>query len=173
MKFLGLNFAVMPPEINESQIPGEPPEVYLKRITLCKLLADTPLPDEISVACDTIVVLNSRILQKPNSPQEAKEMLTDLSGKSHFVISGIAIHSPQEICYASETTKVNCKHFSENQIENYIRVSKPLDKAGAYGIQDPNGPVENWQGSYSNVVGFPLRSFLCWADKWQECLSQA
>lgn len=116
-------------------------------------------PSDIVIGADTIVVFNKEIIGKPKDKIDAFRILNILSGKTHKVITGVAIINIEKnlkvIDY--ETTKVKFKHLSDDRINKYIATNEPLDKAGAYGIQGLGSIlVENIEGCYSNVVGLPL-----------------
>lgn len=113
-------------------------------------------PDDLILAADTLVVLDGEILGKPENEEDAIRMLERLSGKKHEVKTGIAFHLPdREVC-RTVTTEVFFRPLSPDEIQAYAKSGKPLDKAGAYGIQETDfaGRIE---GSYSNVVGLPIQ----------------
>ena len=116
--------------------------------------------DGILVGFDTIVVLKDKILEKPSTHEEAKEMLLLLSGKWHKVITAIAVNHTGIIKTYSEITKVKVRKIHEEEINLAFSKYNPLDKAGAYGIQDFSGIfVERIEGDYYNVVGLPVSKF--------------
>ncbi len=168
---LKLNFQVNPSHINEDIQPGESPLSYLKRVTSSKLEMEKAVLDNVYIASDTIVVLDSQILGKPADFAEGMEILSVLSGKTHSVFSGLAILRNGEILYEYDETKVEFKSWGEKEIARYLNESKPYDKAGAYGIQNEGSPVLKFTGSYSNVLGFPLRKFYQHYSIWKEFLS--
>ncbi|MCD8286833.1 MAG: Maf family protein [Clostridia bacterium] len=112
-------------------------------------------PGAVVIACDTIVVLNKEILGKPANEEEASEMLHKLSGRTHQVITGVCVRSSIKRKSAYECTEVRFNQLTEDFIRDYIASGSPLDKAGAYGIQDA-GVVKEYYGSYTNVVGLPV-----------------
>ncbi len=114
--------------------------------------------DEIVITADTIVVNDGTVLGKPANEIEAKTMLSSLSGHKHKVITGVAITSLQKQVLFSVETEVEFAQLEEVEIDEYVSVFKPLDKAGAYGIQEWIGciGVKNISGSYYNVMGLPL-----------------
>ena len=127
------------------------------------------LPDEVIITADTIVWCNGKVLDKPNNYSEAFDILSQISGNTHEVITGVTILSAAKFHTFSETTIVKFDILSDEMIDNYIKNCKPFDKAGAYGIQEWIGVVGNSyiEGSYFNVMGLPvnrlireLRSFL-------------
>jgi septum formation protein len=109
------------------------------------------------IAADTVVVAEGVILGKPQDAEEAVKMLKQLSGKTHKVLTGIAIAYAGEILAAVCETKVVIRDLSEDEIKQYVATGEPLDKAGAYGIQGKGAVlVEKIDGCYNNVVGLPL-----------------
>jgi septum formation protein len=119
--------------------------------------------DAIVISADTIVVLDGEIINKPRDSDEAIQMLKKLSGKTHQVYTGFTILDTKTgkfIC-DFEVTEVKFRELSEEEIKEYVATGSPLDKAGAYGIQDDYGAVfvEKINGCFYNVVGFPLTKF--------------
>ncbi len=115
--------------------------------------------DQIIITADTIVVLDDLLLGKPKDEKEAFQFLKLLSGKSHKVITGVAIFSTEKQLVFQEETIVYFKDLSDEEINYYIQNYKPFDKAGAYGIQEWIGAigVEKITGSYFNVMGLPIQ----------------
>ena len=113
---------------------------------------------QIIITADTIVWCENRYLGKPKNKKSAKEMLMFLSGKSHEVITSVGFLTSRKFDIISETTKVYFKNLTDQEIEHYILTASPLDKAGAYGIQEWIGKIgiTKIKGSYTNVVGLPL-----------------
>ena len=117
--------------------------------------------DILVLSADTMVIFNSQALGKPENFEEAKQFLRLLSGQTHQVKTAICLWSLQSgvIDTAVETTQVTFKKFSEKEIENYVHTKKPLDKAGAYGIQElPEGFVVSVVGPLDNVIGLPVET---------------
>jgi septum formation protein len=114
--------------------------------------------NEIVITADTIVVNDGKVLGKPANEVEAKTMLRSLSGRKHKVITGVAVTSTQKRVSFSVETEVEFAELGADEIDEYVSVFKPLDKAGAYGIQEWIGciGVKNINGSYYNVMGLPL-----------------
>src|SRR5690606_27499024 len=115
------------------------------------------LGNELLIAADTIVAVDDEILGKPKDSQEARLMLQKLSGKSHEVITGVALLHLGKIYSFFEKTIVHFKELTNSEIEYYISEYKPFDKAGSYGIQEWIGMIGvlKIEGSYTNVVGLP------------------
>ena len=111
-------------------------------------------PQSIVIGADTIVAYNSQVFGKPATEEQAKDMLVALSGNVHDVHTGVCIACPLGVWLFCETTHVTFKQLSAQQIEEYVASGSPMDKAGAYGIQD-SGFVQQIDGDYDNVVGFP------------------
>lgn len=118
--------------------------------------------DSLVLGADTIVALHDSILGKPETEAEAVDMLQNLSGKTHNVYTGIClVDTRDDVIYQTHaTTRVTFANLSEHEIAAYIATGSPMDKAGAYGIQDDLGAllVESIQGDFYNVVGLPLRT---------------
>lgn len=159
---LGFTFTVKTKPTDESYptalAPKEVP-IYLAKKKAAALLPDLA-HDETLITADTIVVLEGKILGKPSSLEEAKRMLLQLSGKKHEVISGVYIKSANNEQEITVSTDVYFKQLSPEEIEYYVHTYSPLDKAGAYGIQEWIGQigVEKIHGSYYNVVGLPTEA---------------
>lgn len=115
-------------------------------------------PDEVLVTADTVVVLGTQVLGKPCSREEAAEMLHNLSGKAHQVYTGVCLRNADRCVAFTERTDVHFRQLTDEEINYYIDVYKPFDKAGAYGIQEWIGMVgiERIEGCYYNVMGLPV-----------------
>ncbi|MCF0243338.1 MAG: septum formation protein Maf [Bacteroidaceae bacterium] len=117
--------------------------------------------DEVLLTADTVVILGEKILEKPTSLENAKEMLRQLSGKSHSVVTGVCIGTKNDLNHShfSVLTEVRFKKLTEEEINYYVETYKPLDKAGAYGIQEWIGyvGVTGIDGSFYNVMGLPVQ----------------
>ena len=115
--------------------------------------------DVVVLGADTVVELNGEILGKPKNQVHAREMLMELSGKTHSVWTGYCIISANQTIVKAEQTKVEFNNLSSELIDEYIATGKPMDKAGAYGIQDGFELVKAFNGSFNNVVGLPIEVF--------------
>lgn len=168
---MGLAFDTVHPQLSETVLPGELPLAYLERITIEKARSIQNLsnsdPKNLYVSSDTIVVFEGNILQKPENAREAIEMLLPLAGNQHTVYSGLCLLQEKEIIWDYDTTQIQFKDWSRKSIERYVANSQPFDKAGGYGIQDPESPVLSYSGSYTNVMGFPIRKFYKYFSLWQ------
>ena len=154
-------FSVMTDDSEEKLIAGESPKQTVKRLAEEKArhIADKCGKDAIILAADTVVVLDNQILGKPRDEEEAFSMLSRLSGNRHRVFTGVAIIDTQrnKTVTDAEVTEVRFRDLSEEEIRRYIASGEPMDKAGAYGIQDLGALlIEGIQGDYFNVVGLPL-----------------
>lgn len=113
--------------------------------------------DAVIIAADTVVFCSGRIFGKPKSEREAKLMLTELSGKTHEVYTGLTVIQGEKLISEAECTKVRFRELDEAEIKAYISSGEPMDKAGAYGIQGKASLfVEGIEGDYFNVVGLPI-----------------
>lgn len=114
--------------------------------------------DMVVLAADTVVVLDGKILGKPADDSEATAMLDALRGRAHRVLTGVALAVAREIAWSSVVeTRVWMRAYDADEVERYVRSGRPLDKAGAYGIQDDDfRPVQRIEGCHTNVVGLPL-----------------
>ncbi len=108
------------------------------------------------LGADTVVALGGRIFGKPRSEEEARGMLALLSGKQHAVYTGVCLVTPQKIYSDVVETRVFFRPLEEELIEAYVKSGLPMDKAGAYGIQDGYPLVDRYEGSFTNVVGLPV-----------------
>lgn len=115
------------------------------------------------IGADTIVVIDNKILGKPKNKEDAVNMLKMLSGRTHFVVTGVAVINSRTLgCkIKSVTTYVSFEKLTDEQIEFYIENYKPYDKAGSYGIQElPAGYIKEFRGSFDNVIGLPSAELL-------------
>jgi len=159
---MGLEFEILTADVEESFDPSlSPAEVvqYLSKLKLSGLnMADYPA-NTIFITCDTIVVMDGQILGKPKDDEEALQMLRQLSGRTHTVLSGLTVATPQKSLTDYRSTEVTFAELSEDEIRYYERQYCPLDKAGAYGVQEWIGCVgiKSITGSFYNVMGLPTR----------------
>lgn len=154
-------FAVITDDSAETLIAGESPEQTVQRLAKEKAdhVAEKLDGDAMILAADTVVVLDGHILGKPKDEDEAFAMLSALSGREHRVYTGIAVLDTEHRHWetAAELTKVRFRSLTEEEIRRYIASGEPMDKAGAYGIQNKGALlVQGIEGDYFNVVGLPL-----------------
>lgn len=161
---LGLPFQVIPAAIDESVHAQESPERYVARMAAGK--ADhlsTTYPEACVIAADTIVVLDGIIFGKPADKTHALAMLEELQGRTHLVMTAMALRLQRTSLQVQETvtTEVTFDTFPRPLLQAYVNTGEPMDKAGAYGIQGIGTfLVRTINGSYSNVVGLPVNRLL-------------
>ncbi|WNF47598.1 Maf family protein [Pseudomonas sp. SG20056] len=147
--------------IDENALPGESPIAYVERLALSKaqagLAALTDTANAVVLGADTAVVLDGRILGKPTDRADALATLSDLSGRTHEVLTAVALVSRERQVSRVVTSQVTFRALSQAEIEAYWASGEPQDKAGCYGIQGLAAVfISQLQGSYSAVVGLPL-----------------
>lgn len=156
----GWPYRIQPADVDETPLPGEPAEAYVLRLAESKARAAAgSAEDGLVLAADTTVVDAGAILGKPNDADQARAMLWQLRGRTHQVLTALAVlqsHTDRlltDVC----ATDVPMRAYTEAEIEAYVASGDPLDKAGAYAIQHAGfHPVESLAGCYANVVGLPL-----------------
>ncbi len=156
---LGVPFSVHPSDADEAIPPGTAPDDAVRLLAGRKAEAVAPRhPEALTLGADTVVVLGGRVLGKPADAAEAAAMLRRLSGRTHTVYTGVALVHGGRTVTACEATEVTFASLTDAEIAAYVETGSPLDKAGAYGIQDDWGAffVEGIRGDYYNVVGLPL-----------------
>lgn len=161
LKMMDIKFHTLNFEYHEKINNSKSPISNVKRIALEKCnKAGLVKDDGIIISADTIVVIDSKIIGKPKNKKDAKRILQFLSGKNHFVYTGFAIENKvnNKIINDYSKTQVFFKKLSNKEIQDYIKTESPMDKAGAYGIQDDFGAVfvQKIIGCYYNVLGFPV-----------------
>jgi len=156
----GFTFEVFPAHVNEDTRPMEDPIAYVVRLARDKaeaVYAKVRDPEAIILGADTTVTLDGHILAKPEDASDAARMLRMLSGRTHRVITGLAITSASGTEVAAEVTGVQFLTLTDEEISAYVATGEPMDKAGAYGIQGYAGKwIPRVEGCYFNVVGLPL-----------------
>ncbi|MCX7876618.1 MAG: Maf family protein [Melioribacteraceae bacterium] len=162
LKTIGLDFTSFAVNLNEEILDGEHPIKTVKRLSLHKLeMAKNKIKSGVIITADTIVVLNKEIIGKPKDEIDAFNILKKLSGNTHTVYTGFAIENlnTKKRIVDYEKTKVTFRKLNDDEILEYIKSGSPMDKAGAYGIQDDFGAlfVSKINGCYYNVVGLPLQ----------------
>jgi MAF protein len=191
LSLFGVHFRVHSTEIDERVVSGESPQDYVLRLAISKSLSINPLSAErlVVIAADTAVLDGDQILGKPGSQQQAIQMLSKLRDRTHTVLSGLAVRDTKndEILTDLCSTQVQMRDYEETEIREYVAGGDPMDKAGAYAIQNSGfAPVAQITGCYANVVGLPLchlaRLFNrlgvpyqeeavrgCWSDQTYSC----
>lgn len=159
---MGISYEIISTDVEETFDAALPPEeivMYLSKLKLSPIDMSQYPGNTIFIACDTIVVMDGQILGKPKDSEEAKRMVRSLSGQTHVVYSGLTIATPQRTLTDYRATDVTFAELSEEEIEYYVHQYQPLDKAGAYGVQEWIGCVgiQSIKGSFYNVMGLPTR----------------
>ena len=163
-KEAGIPFTVKTFEVDEifdSKLKGVEISDYLVKLKAEPFLEHLK-PNQIVITADTIVWSDEQYFGKPKNKVEAKKMLSQLSNKSHQVITSVAFTKKNQQKIIHEISSVTFKKLSNSEIEYYVNEFNPLDKAGAYGIQEWIGTIgiENIKGSYTNIVGLPMAQIL-------------
>ena len=158
LRQLGISFAVAVPAVDEHAVHADSPAELVERLALSKARAVAAQhPEAIVLGADTVVVVDGEILGKPADRAEAERMLSRLSGRSHQVLTGVAVVRGGEELVGHEETVVRFAPLSREQIQWYVETGEPMDKAGAYGIQGRAAAlIASISGDYYNVVGLPL-----------------
>jgi septum formation protein len=157
----GWSFRTTSSQVDESINEGEPALDYVKRLALMKASVVIPdaKPGDVIISADTTVVLDGKIIGKPLDPPDAYNILESLQNREHWVVTALAIrqagHTEEilEVCQS----RIQMRNYSDDEIEKYVASGDPLDKAGAYAIQ--NGtfhPVQDFNGCVASVMGLPL-----------------
>lgn len=149
------DFRIVSPDVDERALHLGPSELAAEESKIKAYAVASHYPDDEILACDTIVVLDGKVLGKPENEENAKEMLSSLSGRKHVVLSGYTYIGKGKEITRTVATDVYFNVLSEELIADYVAKKKPLDKAGSYGIQDGYPLVERIVGSYDNVMGLP------------------
>lgn len=158
MALITPEFEVITSEFDEAALTAPTPCDLARALAAgkCRAVAQS-CPQALVIGCDTVVDFNGRVFGKPAGRQEARAMLTALSGADHYVHTGVCLKRGENETVFSATTRVRFYPLSAQQIEDYIATDEPYDKAGAYGIQGPAAVFcEEIQGCYYNVMGLPV-----------------
>ncbi len=152
------SFKVIPAEIDERLLDAslKAKDLAIEESKLKAYTLFSKYPNDEILSCDTIVVLDGHVLEKPSDEIDAINMLSFESGKKQIVLSAYTFISKEKEISRTVSTEVYFNKLSKKQIEEYVRHFHPLDKAGAYGIQDDYPLIEKIVGSYSNVMGLPI-----------------
>jgi septum formation protein len=160
LRAAGFDFQIKPAPIEESHSEFfSPVELTLFNAFQKAAAVADQLPEEFVLAADTVVTLDSEVFGKPLDLDDARRMLARLVGRSHDVITGIALVNPgrKQLISRAVRTRVKFRALSDSEIEAYLKIAEPLDKAGAYAAQNsPELIIEKVTGSFSNVVGLPM-----------------
>ncbi len=157
---LGIEFEVIPsqaPEVDEGDVPED---IVKNNATVkCREVARRMEDATLVIAADTLVFLDAHVLSKPQDLREAKQMLHMLSGNTHQVITGLAVQcvGNGEVITGAETTDVSFRQLSDAEIDRFIDIVQPMDRAGAYTVDGPGSLiVSRYHGCYQNVLGLPI-----------------
>ena len=162
---IGIEFdtLISPFEVDETPLAGEAPATYVDRVTRAKaarglaLICERHLIAHPVLSADTTLEVDGEIIGKPDSPSHAESILHRLSGRTHRVITGVAVANRLRCDYVSSVSEVRFRPLAQDEIRHYILSGEPMDKAGAYGIQGRAGLfVAHIAGSYSGIMGLPL-----------------
>jgi septum formation protein len=159
LSLTGWKFTVSAADVDESLSPNESPADYVLRLAETKARAIRAGAEQIVLAADTTVVIDSDILGKPENNAQATAMLKRLRGRTHQVYTGIALLRPRDGLLLKDlcVTDVPMRAYSDEEIDAYVRTGDPLDKAGAYAIQHPEfKPVAQMDGCFASVMGLPV-----------------
>lgn len=161
LAMLGVEFEVSPikglEETYPSTLPAEEVAVFLSRLK-AEAVLPTLSDNELVITADTVVICDGDVLGKPHDEAEARAMLRRLSGRTHTVVTGVSVTTSKGIITRSASTEVEFAPLREEEIDEYVECYRPLDKAGAYGIQEWIGAagIKGIRGSFYNVMGLPL-----------------
>ena len=156
---VGWPFVIAVPEVDESEIDGESPDRYVRRLAIAKAAAvAAERPDDLILGADTTVVIDGRTVGKPADLIEAAEMLQLLSGRWHTVLTGVALARGEQFESGVQTTRVKFAGLEPDEVRFLVDRGDPLDKAGAYAVQAQAALfIEGIEGDYWNVVGLPVK----------------
>ncbi|HZM85913.1 MAG TPA: Maf family protein [Blastocatellia bacterium] len=160
LRQIGVDFELAPSQAEERPHPDEAPADYITRIARAKVIAVARGRERgLVIGADTVVVLDGRLIGKPENEADARKLLRQLSGRWHAVLTGVALYDCETRHEVAdyEKTLVKFAAVTEAEIEWYVRTGEPMDKAGAYGIQGLGALfVDEVAGNYYNVVGLPI-----------------
>ncbi|MBE1554572.1 Maf family protein [Sporosarcina limicola] len=159
LNMIGIPFTVVPSNVSEElELEGGDFAAYARSLASRKAEAVASIhPNDIVIGADTIVVHEGKLYPKPKSKEQAKQFLNELSGKTHLVITGVAMYINDGIGVFSVETSVTFRELDAVLIDAYVDSGEPMDKAGAYGIQSAGALlVDKIDGDYYNVVGLPI-----------------
>ena len=158
LEMLGIPVRVVPSNILEVRRPAETPVDYVERLAREKALS---VSGRLVLGADTTVVIRDEVLEKPIDAADALRMLKKLHGRTHQVVTSVALVAEETIHQATDVTNVVFRRLSESFLEAYVATGEPMDKAGAYGIQGYGAAlVERIDGDFFSVMGLPIRLVL-------------
>jgi len=161
LEALQIPFEVWAPEVDESPLPGEDPEVMVERLARAKAeIVSLVNPGRWVIAADTTVAVDHHVLGKPTDTEDAARMLGLIQGRRHEVHTGLCLRKDNEIHSLVDTAEVYLRPVGEAQARWYAATGEPMDKAGAYAAQGIAALfIERIEGSFSTVMGFPVERF--------------
>lgn len=159
LEMLRIPFRVMAPDVDERVLAGEGAEAHVTRLSRVKAAAVAArAPEDVVLAADTTVVLEGEIFGKPDSAAHAVAMLMRLQGRTHEVMTAVAVMRGGDVAQALDVSRVTFRPADEPTLAAYVATGEPLDKAGAYAIQGLGAPlIERVEGDFFGVMGLPLR----------------
>ena len=158
LEMLGIPVRVVPPNIPEVRREFETPVDYVERLAREKALS---VPGELVLGADTTVVVRDAVLEKPSDRAEALRMLQQLQGRTHQVVTSVALVADEAVHQATDVTNVTFRRVDDEFLGAYVATGEPMDKAGAYGIQGYGAAlVERIEGDFFSVMGLPVRMVL-------------
>lgn len=171
LKLIDIPFDILPfrnsprtdQALDETPLPGEEPRVYVERIARqkaefgCQIIYSRRLPAHAVLAADTTLEFDGQLIGKPTDAQDAEKILARLSGRTHRVLTAVALAAHGKLEVALSISEVRFRELETAEIKRYVATGEPMDKAGAYGIQGRAGIfVDHLAGSYTGVMGLPL-----------------
>jgi septum formation protein len=158
LSLIGIPHTVRPADIDEAVQPGEHALACVERLARSKALAVTALePGALVIAADTVVVIDDRILNKPEDAADARAMLDALQGRNHLVYTAVCVVRNERMATGVEPVHVRIRQLTGPEIDAYVATGEPMDKAGAYGIQGFGATIVEWiEGDFFAVMGLPL-----------------
>jgi len=159
LEMLRVPFRVIVPDVDERALAGELPDAYVTRLSRAKAeVVVARAPGEVILAADTTVALDGEIFGKPDSPADAVAMLLRLQGRTHEVMTAVAVARDAEVAQALDVSRVTLRPADRATLEAYVATGEPLDKAGAYAIQGLGAPlIDRVEGDFFGVMGLPVR----------------
>ena len=158
LEMLGIPVRVVPSNLPEVRRPAETPVDYVERLARQKALS---VPGRLVLGADTTVVLRDEVLEKPADAADALRMLRKLQGRTHQVVTSVALVAGEAVHQATDVTSVVFRRLSDELLEAYVATGEPMDKAGSYGIQGYGAAlVERIEGDFFSVMGLPVRLVL-------------
>ncbi len=158
LEMLGIPVRVVSPNVPEVRRSLETPVDYVERLAREKALS---VPGDLVLGADTTVVVRDAVLEKPADAAEALRMLQQLQGRTHQVVTSVALVADEAVHQATDVTNVTFRRVDEAFLQAYVATGEPMDKAGAYGIQGYGAAlVERIEGDFFSVMGLPVRLVL-------------